>query len=67
MKRIFFVKAAQQDQNNPEKRYYNDVGTLVMHENEAGTGTLFLNHLPGIPFAVFPKKEEDKAKGPKGE
>ena len=38
-----------------------------MHENEAGTGTLFLNHLPGIPFAVFPKKEEDKPKGPKGE
>ncbi len=55
-KRIFRVKAVQQDANNEVKKHYNDVGTIVMHDS-GETGTLFLNHLPGMSYALFLKKK----------
>jgi hypothetical protein len=57
-KRIFRVKAVQQDANNEVKKHYSDVGTIVMHDS-GETGTLFLNHLPGMSYALFLKKKDE--------
>jgi hypothetical protein len=59
-KKIFYVKSVQQDSKDESKRHYQDVGTIVLHDNDKGTGTLFLNHLPGVSFAVFPKDEKSE-------
>ena len=61
-KRVFRVKAVQQDAGEESKKFYNDVGTVVMHDN-GKSGTLFLNHLPGMSYALFLKEPGDKSEG----
>ena len=58
-KKIFGVKAVQQDSKNADKKHYPDVGTFILHES-GESGTLFLNHLPGIAYAVFLKDRKER-------
>jgi hypothetical protein len=55
---IFRVKAVQPNPSDENKKFYSDVGTVVMHENGT-SGTLFLNHLPGLSYALFLKDETE--------
>jgi hypothetical protein len=58
-KKIFRVKAVQPNPNDAGKKFYSDVGTIVLHDNGT-SGTLFLNHLPGVAYALFLKDPSEK-------
>ena len=58
-KKIFGVKAVQQDSKNADKKQYPDVGTFIPQESDE-SGTLFLNHLPGIAYAFFLKGRKER-------
>jgi hypothetical protein len=55
------VKVRVRKSENGEKKSYENIGRLILHENQANTGTLYLNWLDG-DFAVFPFKEEKAGK-----
>jgi hypothetical protein len=58
----FTVKAVSESRDG-KRKFYNEVGRLFVRETEKGvSGTLYLHHLPGSEYAVFPvEKKEDEA------